>query len=73
MGSKMPRDQMSEGVWARDAVCERGLEPCVLLYKFGHVARSNRHDLIHSGSLCFMLTYLFLAIYFTVSAWSKQW
>lgn len=33
----MPRDQMPEGVWARDAVCERGLEPCVLLYKFGHV------------------------------------
>lgn len=69
----MPRDQMFEAVWARDEVCEWGLGPYILLYKFGHVARRNRHDLIHSGSWCLMLTFLFIAIYFAVLAWSKQW
>ena len=48
--NKISTEQMFEKVRAIAAVGERGTELRILLYNFGHVARSNRHDLINSGS-----------------------
>lgn len=71
MRNKMSTEQMSEEMRTRAAVGEWGTELSILLYNFGHVARSNRHDLINSGSQSLVLPYLFIAIYFAVIAWHR--